>query len=262
MMHYFRVYKRLFFLNFAVLVSYRLNFINYLISGTIWGFFSIISILLLTSKTATVLGWQRHEILLLTGVHAVSLGIFHMLFSSNFERFPRYIELGQLDTFLLKPIDAQALVSVWLIRVVSLSRVLLGVGFIWYLVTVYHIKLTILQVIGFIPLMFCSLILMYGIWFMVITLTIWFTRLTNLPEVLYAMNGITRYPPEVVKELTIYVFLFLFPLTLIVVTPAKMLLGSLSFENSFILFFFAGVFFFCSRKLWQFALRSYTSASS
>lgn len=262
MKRYFAVYKRLLMLNIAMLTAYRLNFFNYLVSGSVWGIFSIASIVLLTSRVTTVYSWEKSEILLLTAVHAITVGIFHMLFSSNFERFPRYVALGQLDSYLLKPIDSQVLVSIWLIRIVSLSRVIMGVGFLLYVITTYAIPVTPWQYLLLIPAIILGLSIMYAIWFMITTLSIWFYRITNITEVLYTLNGITRFPPDILREAALYVFLFLFPLTIIVASPTKILLSRISLSDVFFLCTLSLGLVYLSRRFWLFALRSYTSASS
>lgn len=252
----------MFILNFSMLTAYRGNFVNYLISGSIWGVFSILSMVLITANVTEVLGWKRHEILVLTGVSQIVMGIQHMFFSSNFERFPLYIQQGKLDSYLLKPVDAQVLVSVWLIRIISFSRLIIAGAFLGYLIIAYKLPVTIWTILGFIPLIICSVIILYSIWLMVTTLTIWFTRLSNIPEVLYSISAVMRFPPEVYREVTFFLFFFLFPLLLIGATPAKQLLGQLTATSLGITLLFAVVLLVVSRKFWLFALRSYTSASS
>jgi ABC-2 type transport system permease protein len=209
-----------------------------------------------------VYSWEKSEILLLTAVHAITVGIFHMLFSSNFEKFPRNVALGQLDSYLLKPIDSQVLVSIWLIRVVSFSRVLMGIGFLIYVVTTYSITLSFWHILFLIPAILLGLSIMYAIWFMITTLAIWFYRITNITEVLYTLNGITRFPPDILKEAALYVFIFLFPLTVIVASPAKILLSRITAFDVGVLIILSLGLLYLSRKFWLFALRFYTSASS
>src|SRR3989344_7547774 len=109
MKRYFRIYKQLCIISLSELLAYRGNFLNSLISSLVWGAFSIVSILLLTAKTKSVFGWTREEIILLTCSYSMLIGIFHLVFSRNFEYFSRIMDLGQLDTFLLKPLDSQFL---------------------------------------------------------------------------------------------------------------------------------------------------------
>src|SRR6185312_3229309 len=100
------------------------NFINSTISSVGWGIISIISMYILTAKTSSIYGWNRNELLLLAGVYSVSIGIFHTIFSRNFDRFSKVIHLGDLDSILLKPIDSQFSLSFTLFNYMSITRLL------------------------------------------------------------------------------------------------------------------------------------------
>ncbi|KKU95809.1 hypothetical protein A3A64_01475 [Candidatus Gottesmanbacteria bacterium RIFCSPLOWO2_01_FULL_48_11] len=259
---YLRLYKTLLHLNFANLLAYRVNFTTNIVSSVSWGLFSIISIILVTGKANSMFGWRRDEILLLTAIYSVLIGVFHMLFSKNFERFSNLVYYGQLDSLLVKPIDSQFLVSFWLINYTSIFRILLGAAYTFYLLYAYHMAVSLGAVMGFISLLAIGLTLLYSVWFLCVTLTIWFPRLTNIVFFMYSVSGLTRYPQEMYRQLASYVFLFLMPITLIVTTPTKALVQRLSLAEAIMLIGFAFTLFYASRKFWKFALRYYTSASS
>ncbi len=262
MRHYIHVYKRLMQLNFSALVAFRGNFINNLISSFIWAIFSLSTIYLLTLRVTSIFGWRREDILLFTGLYGVVIGFFHTIFSRNFSRFSRVIHHGELDILLLKPIDTQFLMSFWIINYTSLSRIPIGVLFVGYLLVSYHIPVAPFQILSSIFLVSLSIVLLYAIWYIVMTLTIWFTNLSNLVEILFQMTSIARYPQEVFRELSAYLFWFIMPLTFVISTPAKVLLQRANAYDLIGLFIFSITLLFLSRKFWKFALRFYTSASS
>jgi len=259
---YIRIYRELLRLNLSALLAYRSNFVNSVVASIAWGVFSLISIILLTYRTQSVFGWTREEILLLTGAYSVLIGIFHTLFSRNFERFSRLVLYGQLDAVLVKPVDTQFLVSFWLVNYAGLFRVIVGAAFIIYLL--HALTITIPVSVGAVFLLFliAGVLLLYSVWFLAATLTIWFPRLTNIVDVMYTVSGISRLPREMYQQLSWYIFLFLLPLTFIVITPVRALIGNVTPTDSIGLVSFAFILFFLSRKFWQFALRFYTSASS
>jgi ABC-2 type transport system permease protein len=262
MLRYIKLYKTLIVMNFSLLSAYRANFVNSAMSSVTWGLFSFLTIFLLTSKTNTLYGWSRDEILVLTGVYNIMIGLFHTLFSRNFGRFSRIVHLGELDSILVKPIDSQYLLSFWLINYTSIFRIILGIIFTFYILgktgaEFSHFSLIISSVV-----FVFSIITLYSIWYLVLTLIIWFTKLDNLLEILFDINGVSRFPQEMYKGISEYVFLFLLPLTLIVVTPSQILLSKMQLPNIFLLIIFSMLLFVSSRKFWKFALRYYTSASS
>lgn len=261
MKRYIRIYLLLLRLNLSVLMAYRVSFVNSIVGTIGWGIISILSMYLLTINISNAYGWSKTDLLIAAGVYSVIIGIFHVLFSRNFERFSRIIHLGQLDSILVKPVDSQFLISMWLFNYASLLRVFVGGLFIFYILHVMHIVISFLNVLGFLALMTSSLFLLYAVWFTFTTFTVWFTNLSNLVDFLYGFSYLGRYPPEMVRQ-SRNVFLFIFlPLTLIATVPAKTIIQKASVVDITELLFFSFFLFFLSRKFWQFALRFYTSAS-
>lgn len=260
MKYYLRIYKALFSINLSNLLVHRANFYNSMLSSIAWAFFSILSIVILTTKTPQVFGWKREEILLLTAGFSILVGIFHMLFSRNFEKVSELIHFGQFDTLLTKPSDAQFLMSTRYINYTSLFRILAGIIMLEFLVYKYSIVVTFTSILGFVVLLLVGLVIDYSMWLLVITTTIWFTRLSNLPDFMYSFTSVGRFPQEIYKETMGYLFLFFLPLTLIITIPVKALLGRALLGEVLLIILFALALFLISRKFWLFALKHYTSA--
>jgi ABC-2 type transport system permease protein len=262
MYRYLKLYKTLITMNFSLLTAYRANFINSAISSVTWGLFSFLTIFLLTSKTNSIYGWSRDEILVLTGIYNIMIGFFHLLFSRNFGRLSRIVHLGELDSILVKPIDSQYLLSFWMINYTSIFRIILGTIFTVYIIGKIGIEFSLINFFLAAALFICSIVTLYSIWYSVLTLIIWFTKLDNLLEILFDINGVSRFPQEMFKGISEYLFLFLLPLTLIIVTPSQILLSKMQLSNVLMLLLLSIFLLTFSRKFWKFALRYYTSASS
>ncbi len=261
MMRYIRVYRSLWRMSMETLLAYRANFINSTVSSLAWGIFSLISIFLLTSKTSTIYGWSREEIILLTCAYQIMIGVFHTLFSRNFERISEIIEYAQLDGYLLKPIDSQFYLSMRWVNFTSIVRIVLGVGFLYFITRSISLGISMISLLFFFFLLLIGLALLYSIWFIAATLLIWFPRLSNIIDLMFNVSGMTRYPGELYKNASAYLFFVLLPIILIVTTPVKFLFQKTSFIDISELAIFALLFFVLSRYFWKFALRFYTSAS-
>lgn len=262
MMYYFKIYKKLLEMNFHTLVAYRGNFVNSMISSLMWGILSILSIVLLTSKTKTLYGWTREEILILSGCYSIVIGFFHMIFTRNFDRFPLTVNLGNLDYILVKPLDSQFNMSLFVFNYSSILRIVFGILFTVYMLGVIQVSVSIYQMLIFVILSFAGLLLLYSIWFLVIVITLWSTRLSNLTHLMFNITSVARYPQDLLRELSYFVFLFFLPLTVIITTPAKGLLGKLGASEALILLALSLGFLLITRIVWKYALRFYTSASS
>jgi ABC-2 type transport system permease protein len=184
-----------------------------------------------------------------------------MLFSRNFERFSETIHFGRLDSILIKPIDSQFLLSFWLVDYPSLIRFFLSAPLLYYFIVQNHVSVTAVSFLSFVLLLCLSVVLLYSIWFLVITLTIWFTRLSNLVEILFYVTGFARFPKEMFAHLKNVLYYLVLPLSLLVTVPTKTLLQKVTVSDFVMLAILAFGLFFLSRKFWQFALRYYGSAS-
>lgn len=261
MKKYIHIYFSLMRLSLNSLLAYRINFVNAFVSSLIWSLFGMMATFLLTSRTSNVFGWSRNEILALAAGYNIFFGIFYMFFSKNFAELARIIHFGQLDTYLLRPLDSQFSMTCWNQSFASTVRIIVGTTFLLFFLSLMHIQITFLSTLYFIIFLICGITIMYAVWFMVLTITIWFTNLSNLVDFMYSVNVITKYPQQMYKGFSEYLFIALFPLTLAVVVPIKGILQKILLGDVLALMVSAVVLFFISRAFWKFALRFYTSAS-
>lgn len=262
MKRYFKIYFALMKINFTILLTYRMNFLNSVISSSAWGIFSIVSILIITSRTGTVFGWKRTDLILLTASYGLLIGVFHTIFSRNFERFARVMSLGQFDSILLKPIDSQFALSFWLIHYGGFIRILLGIVILAYLLISGSYAFSFVSVFLFVVLLLIGVVLLYCVWFLVATLLIWIPELSNLISLLYDVSGISRYPPEMFKRISGFILFILLPIVIITSVPLRVLIGKASILDVLILLFTCVLFLLLSRTFWKRALKSYSSASN
>lgn len=262
MKRYFRIYRELLRLNFSNLMAYRTHLLNSIIGNVAWSSFGIISMLLLTSKTEYVLGWTRNELLILAGSYHIVLSIFYMFFSKNFSVFSDTIYLGKLDAILTKPIDSQFMLSCQQIGYTSFVRFFIGLFFLIYLFWHLQIQITLLSLFGFVTLLILSVVILYSLWFSVMTITIWFGNLSNLTDLLYAFNSLLRNPGDVYRGASIALYIIFFPFMVILTSPVKALLQKVTAGDVVAPLCLAVGLFLFSRMFWKFALRHYTSASA
>ncbi|NMB84193.1 hypothetical protein GYA28_02795 [Candidatus Roizmanbacteria bacterium] len=257
---YLKVYWRVIKINISSILVYRLSFINQVVSSMGWGMFQIIWINLLTYKSQTIFGWSRDELIALASSYVIAIAIFHVFFSRNFQDFSRIVNYGQLDSYLLKPVDSQFLLSTRIVSYASASRIVFGLYFLVSILIKNHLTPSFTNIVGYIVLMACGILLTYSVWFIVSTIIIWHPQLNNIIDFLFNFNGISRYPKEMILETHNFLLLFLIPITLTIATPTKALFGKALEGDVFMLIAFTAFLFVISRWFWHFALRSYTSA--
>ena len=260
-MQYFRIYWQLIKINFAEHLAYRAHFINNVISTVCWAIFQIVWISLLTYKNQSAFGWRKEELIILTITFVIISGIQHCFISKNFGEMSRVIDHGLLDSFLLKPVDSQFLLSLTIVNFAGLFRFFFGVVALIVALNRFNIHPSFLNVISYISLMVFGLMSIYSIWYILSTIIIWFPQLDNLVDFLYDLTGISRYPKEMILKTNNYFLFFLLPITIIGATPTRFLFNKILAGDVLLLLVSSIGLFFISRRFWKFALHFYTSAS-
>lgn len=260
MKRYIRIYKQLLRLNLATLLTYRVNFVNQVVASVGWGCMSLYTVILLTSRITDAYGWKREELLLLNGVYGIIVGVFHMFISINMGRLSRVIHMGELDGILTKPIDSQLAVTFWQVNFSAVFRILIALSYTVWIIGILHVTVSVWHIALFLLFASASLILLYSLWFLVLTNLIWHSNMTNLVLFLFSFESMARFPKEMLSQLTSFLFVVVFPLAIIINTPARILIGKYSFEDTVALFVLSLVFWIAARSYWKFALRYYTSA--
>lgn len=261
MMKYFRIYKAIFKINVVYILAYRTSFINNIISSLGWGMFQIIWITLLTNKAKIAFGWKQDEMIFLAMGYIVSLGIFHFFFSRNFDAFSRIIDRGEFDSHLLKPLDTQFLISTMILSIANIIRTFVGIGLMIWWAIIHHYHVGIFELLNFSFLIGVGVMVMYSIWFIFITTLIWYPNLNNMVDFLYTINGLARYPSEMLRmsgKLILYLFI---PLSLVVATPIRVIIQKNLWPDELLLLGICALLFTISRKFWKYSLKYYTSAS-
>lgn len=263
MQYYLNVYTQLVRANVAVFLAYRWGVLHHVLSTIGWTGFSFVSVYLLTNRTGTVYGWTQTELMLVAFTYSVVNGIVYGLFSRNFYQYANILNYGNLDILLLRPIDAQFLLSTQYINFVSFIRAGVGIGLTFFTVyNVMEIPFSWNHIMLYILFVFCGVLIMYSLWFSVCTIVIWFPKLSNVIDLLYNLTGTSRMPQEVYQFSPYKVLWIFIPLTFAIVVPAKAIMQSITTTDVSLLLITTGSMFLFCRWFWLFALRSYTSASS
>ena len=262
MIRYLNIYKSIMRINFVSLTTYRANFVNSTISAVIWALFVLAQMVLILSRTNSVFGWTKNELILLTVIYGLIVGIFHMFFARSFERFSRLMMWGNFDAVLLKPVDSQFSLSVWEMNYPAFSRLIIGGILLVYLLFGLSYHFSLINFLFFLVLIISGVLTLYSLWVIAATFIIFVPELTNILEVMYTVNGFTRFPPEMFKKISPLLFIAALPVVYIASSPLKVLVGKASLLDIMSLLIICFSSLIISRAFWLFGLRHYTSASS
>lgn len=261
MRKYFKLYGHTFRLAIMKNMAYPQDFVVWVVVDILWSVINLVFFKIILLVTPTISGWTFERLILPLGFIQILNAFIWGLMYGNMKEIPNDVNKGNLDLYLSKPANSQFLVSTRYLGLNLISSFLIGIFLVWY-------GLSVNNAISFANLLIilittgASAIISYAIWFMIVTTSLWFSRLKNIAEVFPYSVDIARYPVEIFHPFMRFIFTFVIPFAILGFLPADIVLGKISPFYIFGPIFAATVLLFLSHKFWNFALRHYSSASS
>jgi ABC-2 type transport system permease protein len=242
-------------------LQYRSDFVFEALTGILRTSASITPLALVYLHRSEVAGWALPEAALVMALFLLLSGFHGMLMEPNLGEVVEAIRTGTLDLWLLKPADAQLLVSV---RRVDPAHVWDGVAAVGVggLALSRMVPPSPLDVVVAAALFACGVCAMYGLWMLAICTSFFFVRVDNLRYLLMSVADAGRWPLSVFSGWVRWVLTVIVPVGLITSFPAMALRGMWEAETLGIAAAVAVGFLGVSRLAWTRSLAYYTSASS
>lgn len=243
-------------------MQYRVEFVFGTFMALFWNLWNVIPMFVLWGQRPAVAGWTLHEALLVLSWFTLLHGLLEGAVQPSLMVVIEHIRKGTLDYVLLKPADAQFLVSTARFEVRHAGNAVIAAGLAVYALRALGRWPTAGQIGMALALTVASAALLYAIAILVVSAAFWVVRLDNLIYLFSSVFDAARWPATVFSGLWRIVFTFVIPLALMTTYPAMALLGRLSFIT--LLEALAGAFAFAlaARLVWLRAIGHYTSASS
>ncbi|MEH2194615.1 MAG: ABC transporter permease [Nostoc sp.] len=260
MQRYLKVLRLFWGAAIAAELEYRVNFFIATLTslGNLAG--SLFGLFLFYRTGYTFSGWSWEAALVVLGIFTLLQGFSATFLASNLNRIVRHVQEGTLDFILLKPIRSQFWLSTHTLSPWGLPDLVFGCIIIGYAGKRLGVGING-YLIGMLPLLF-SFVILYSLWFMLGSMSIWFVKIYNATEVLSGLLEAGRYPIAAYPTTYRFFFTFVMPVAFLTTVPAQVLLGRSEISWLIGAAILAVALFFASTWFWRFALRFYTSASS
>lgn len=248
-------------------MTFRGNFLIKVAVEALWLAILLVFYRAVFSHTSVIANWSEPQYLFYVGCHFALLSVIEALFLANCTEFAELIRTGNLDLYLLKPIDEQFLVTCRNVDWSVVPSILFGAALMifalgrmdgWYLNWERVVLFPIAAVAG--------IGVAYSFLLMLTASGVWLVRNQSLHEVWWLCTSLMRYPRDIFQDTWAYpigwFFTFAVPVMLVVNVPANTLVRVL--DPGFVLFTCIAAVILLAVSRWVFlaALRSYRSASS
>ncbi len=242
-------------------LEYRVNFILSVIGAVVSSLGALLGLLVLYSDGQPLGGWSHREALVIVGLFTAVDGGIAAFLRPNLNKIAEGVRTGTMDFTLLKPVDSQFVVSARSISVFGIPHILLGLGLIIWAasgipgVSPGGVTIGALLVLS-------GLVIVYSIWFMLCTTAFWFVKVENITELFDGLFRAGQFPVSAFPGWARVFFSTVAPVAFITTVPAEAILGRVRPGGALTAIAVALVLMLISRRLWNFAVSNYTSASS
>ncbi|MGI8912268.1 MAG: ABC transporter permease [Chloroflexota bacterium] len=262
MLPYGRLYRRFLILAFVRQAEYRVNFLLSVGVGLVNVVLAVLTFLLLYRFTSTVAGWTRAQVLLLLGVYRIVEGLVSLQVAPNLRALGPAIRSGDMDFLLLRPVSSQFLVSLRTLKPAELVNVFVGLALTVYAGNLAGVRWGVVNASEALLFGICGLIVLYAIWFLIVTCAFWLVQVDTLDELFYSVTQAAGYPVDFFRGGIRTLLTFVVPVAFATTFPAQALLGRADARLLPVGILLAAAALLATRLYWRFAVRSYSSASS
>ena len=243
-------------------VQYRYDFLIDGIISLFWTITALVPLFVVFGRRQEVAGWSFGAALLVVGWFTLLQGVLEGAINPSLTTVVEHIRKGTLDFVLLKPADAQFLVSTarflpWRITNLLAAAVIFAVGFTQMdrRPSAGHLAVAAL-------LFVTSVLLLYSLWIVTVSAAFYVVKIDNLTYLFSSIFDAARWPSSVFPAALRIVFTFVLPLALMTTYPARAMLGELRPTEVLLPLAVAGLFTLVARAIWKRSIAKYTSASS
>jgi ABC-2 type transport system permease protein len=242
--------------------QYRWDFLVDGVISIFWAATAVVPLFVVYGDAARpgIPGWSFGEALVVTGWFILLQGILDGAINPGLQAVIEHIRKGTLDFVLLKPADAQFLVStarfhVWRVFSVLNAGVILVLAF----QRVGHGP-SLVGVAMALVLLGAATWILYSLWILIVSAAFFFVKVDNLTYLFSSIFDAGRWPSAVFRGALKFVFTFVIPLAVMTTFPAEALLGRLAPQALVGAVVGSLVFATLARAVWLRSIGHYTSA--
>ena len=246
----------------AQAMAYRANFMIEGALSLVWMGITLLPLIVLFEHRPQVAGWDASSALVLIAYFTALRALIEGLITPSLTDLVERIRSGAFDYVLLKPMDAQAIMSASRCEPWKVFDLLSAIALAVYAFARRGHGPDPAELGGGLVLLAAGAIAVYALWIACAAASFWVVRLDNLIYLLESVFDVARWPVQIFRGAWRIVFTFVIPVAVMTTFPAMALLGRLDARTALATVGGALAMLLASRLVWRAAIRSYTSASS
>ena len=260
---YLRLYAALWKNSVTREMSFKGNFLLWIIVELLWFGLQLCFISVIFSQTSTVGTWTQWQMVLLVGASNFIQQIYQAFFLTNCTNLSELVRTGKLDFMLLLPVNTRFLVSLRVVDLGAFVNALFAACVMVFAAVQLDLRPTPSQLAGFVALCGVGVLVHYSLMFILATICFWTVRAQGIVWGYYNLFNVARMPDEAFRGAFKAVFTFALPVLLVSNVPVRVLADKVGEPFAWLLLLAVAVVWAgISEWFWRLSLRHYTSASS
>jgi ABC-2 type transport system permease protein len=260
---YLTIYAALWKNSVAREMSFKGNFILWIVVELLWFGLQLCFVSVVFSQTNSVGTWTQWQMVLLVGASNFIQQVYQAFFLVNCTNLSELVRTGKMDFLMLLPVNTRFIVSLRQVDIPSFANAAFAACVMAFAAHKLGMHPTALQFAGFAALCVAGLLVHYSLMFMLASISFWTVRAQGIVFGYYNLFNIARMPDEAFKGTFKVVFTFALPVLLVSNVPVRVLTDKIASPVMWPVLIGLGVVWAAiSEWFWRKSLRRYTSAST
>lgn len=262
MIRYLRLYVHFLRFSLSRAMEFRFDFFFRVFMDTLWYAHHLAFFWILYRHTPLLGGWTLDQMFVFAGGVFLVDAIQMTLFSNNLWVLPIYVNRGDLDYYLVRPVSSLFFLSLRDFAANSFVNLLMAIGLFAWSLARYPNPIGAPAILVFVGLLLLGCVLHYALQMIFLIPVFWLHTSGGLREVYWALDRYTSRPHGIFTGWVRRMLVSVLPFSLIVSFPTAALFQGPSWRLLGHLVGVTGAAVIGMLWLWSRGLRAYASASS
>ncbi len=261
-MRYLRLYLHFLRFSFSRAMQFRLDFFFKIFMDLIFYVVNIGFYKILFLNTPSLAGWNESQTIVFVSSYLLVDALHMTVFASNMWWLPFYINRGDLDSYLTRPVSTLFIISLREFAANSFINLLFALGIFTWALSQLSTSYSLLDLLLYIGLILNGVLLHYVLQMIFIIPVFWTQSNRGFNDFFFSMGISIERPDLIYKGALRWVLTFILPFALIVSFPARIFFET---QADWLLLHLFGVtlaMWAVMLGLWKKGLKAYSSASS
>lgn len=262
MKRYFRLYLHFLRFSFSKAMEFRLDFSFRIIMDIIYYLVNILFFKVLYLHTPMLAGWTEEQMMVFVSSYILVDAISMTVFSSNMWWLPFFINKGDLDYHLIRPVSPLFFLSLKEFSANSFLNLILAVAIFTYSLINYTHPFSVFDVTLLVLLIFNGCLIYYCCQMLMILPVFWTQSSKGFMDLFFSMGIAMERPDKIFKGWLRVLFTVFLPFSLIASFPARIFIEKFDWNTFLHLAAVSVGLWVLMLFIWRKGLRNYSSASS